>query len=111
MRSMDINKIKFDASQPIMPHEQLLAVLPPSCYNMLPKSYQYLMYDPLSPIIDYYPITIKLDMIDKDMWWKCMPHISCIDIARIKGVTSHLKLSNDEAKRNKKKNDYYNIKC
>ena len=60
----DINKeIKFKKGKPYTPFQQLLMILPPQMNNLLPKSYQYLLTDITSPIIDYYPTKFKLDVV------------------------------------------------
>jgi len=99
---IDINKIKFKNVGPAHPFVQLLSVLPPECSHMLPESYRNMMNDNNSPIIDMYPKTnrIEIDMINKDISWKCLPRIPHINIKRIKENTKKLKLNKYEKKRN-----------
>ena len=73
---------------PIM--TQLLSVLPPSCSNLLPKKYRDLVLSEKSPIIDLFPIRIKLDMIGKDQYWQCIPMIPTLDIDRVLEATKML---------------------
>jgi len=103
---IDINLIKFQKSKPLQPCEQLLAVLPPPCAYMLPKEYKKLILSADSPIIDMYPEKIKLDMINKSLYWKCIPYIPRIDIKRIENATKNIKLSKFEKSRNSTKEVY-----
>lgn len=102
---IDIN-IK-DKRESISPCTQLLAVLPPQCYKLLPKSYQKLVLD-FSSIIDMYPNQFDIDMINKDMRWKCIPMIPTVDIDRIIDATSKLKLNKKEKIRDLLKEDFKN---
>ena len=99
---IDINKIKFKNIGPAHPFVQLLSVLPPECSHMLPESYRNMMNDKNSPIIDMYPKTskIEIDMINKNINWKCLPRIPHVNIKRIKKNTNDLKLNRYEKKRN-----------
>jgi len=99
---IDINKIKFKNIGPAHPFVQLLSVLPPECSHMLPESYRNMMDDKNSPIIDMYPKTnkIEIDMINKNINWKCLPRIPHVDIKRIKKNTNDLKLNKYEKRRN-----------
>ena len=99
-RRINLNEIFFDDSKPSEPFTQLLAVLPPQCDKLLPKSYRYLVNDFSSPIIDYYPINIDIDLIDHKMYWECIPLIPTVDIFKIRKATKDLKLTKDEKKRN-----------
>ena len=46
--------LEFEDSKPLLPFEQLLAVLPAGNKNLLPTAFHWLMEDPKSPIIDFY---------------------------------------------------------
>jgi 5'-3' exonuclease len=96
----DINKFSFVMSQPLRPCAQLLSVIPPECNGILPKSYRYLMTSDESPLIDLFPTQIALDMIDKDMYWQCVPMLPNIDADRIEQATKHLPLVEEERRRN-----------
>lgn len=74
---------KFEESEPVTPYVQLLSVLPPECSNLLPLKYRYLMTSAESPIIDMYPVEVKLDTTYKSMFWECEPLIPSIDVGRI----------------------------
>lgn len=94
-----MNKLKFDNSKPITPCTQLLAVLPPSCSDILPKSYRSLVLSSKSPVIDMYPKEVILDMLYKDSYFKCVPHIPNVEISRILDCTKQLKLTDQEKQR------------
>ncbi len=106
---MDLDKVQFEKTKPIPPCMQLLAVLPPSCTEMLPKNYAKLIEH--SSLSDLYPKKMKLDMINKDMYYKCVPLIPCVDIARIKEATADLTLTSNEKIRNLVYNTFSNDKA
>lgn len=58
--------LEFDEAEPLLPFEQLLAVLPPENKNFLPIAFQWLMDDPKSPIIDFYFKVILLSTCRAD---------------------------------------------
>jgi 5'-3' exonuclease len=93
--------IRFDQSAPLAPCQQLLAVLPSSCYKLLPFSYRKLVLEDESSIIDLFPLKVELDMINKDLYWKCVPFIPIVDSSRIEEATKELKLTINEQFRNK----------
>jgi len=59
----------FQLSTPFNPVEQLLAVLPSDSKHAVPKASQWLMDDPESPIIDFYPKDVPVDPNGKAMPW------------------------------------------
>ena len=81
----DIN-INFELGKPFMPFEQLLSVLPPYSAGALPKCFQKLMTEPLSPIADFYPINIKLDINNQPYTWMGVNLLPFIDAERIQRV-------------------------
>jgi len=99
-KNTNINNISFEDSNPSKPFEQLLAVLPPQCDYILPKSYKKLVNNYSSPIIEYYPIDIDLDLLDHKMYWECVPLLPTVDINNIKEATKKLKLTKEEKIRN-----------
>lgn len=106
---IDLNNIKFGESNPLAPFEQLIAVLPPSCKNLLPESYRELVSSIKSPIIDYYPNDIAIDILYKDVHWKSIPIIPTINIDKIIKCIKNKILSKEETERNKLYGDIINI--
>lgn len=60
---------KFDLATPFNPVEQLMAVLPSDSAHAIPKASRWLMEDPESPIIDFYPKDVPVDPNGKAMPW------------------------------------------
>lgn len=81
--------IKLNKDSPLCPFEQLLAVLPPACAYLLPKSIQYLMLKKDSPLIDLYPHKFEEDLVNKQMLWQGIPLLPKLDIYRIKKHVSY----------------------
>ena len=52
--------IRFDLSDPLLPYEQLLGVLPAASKKLLPDAYRSLMSAPNSPIIEFYPSNFQV---------------------------------------------------
>lgn len=92
----DLTSIKFPEEVQITPYVQLLGVLPPSCYGILPTKYGSLMTNADSPIIDLYPVNIKLDMLYKDVYHKCTSLVPNIDIKRMIDATKAIELTDKE---------------
>ena len=97
----DINSIKFQKKESIPMMVQLISVLPPACYNLLPKSYQFLVTNNESPIIDMFPIKVQLDMLYKDQHWQCIPKIPYLNIDRISKAVNEKKMTTSEKTRSK----------
>lgn len=75
-----------DPGEPLKPFEQLMACLPPSSAELLPKPYQWLMKSSKSPIIDFYPNSFTIDMNGKRWPWEAVVLLPFIDSERL--VTS-----------------------
>ena len=88
----DINKVTFEFKDPIDPFTQLLAVIPPQYSDILPESYRSLVKDIDSPIIEYYPEEVELDLLYKDIFWKCLPLIPCVDLDKIINSVKDIKI-------------------
>ncbi|CAJ1946064.1 unnamed protein product [Cylindrotheca closterium] len=59
----------LEISTPFNPVEQLMAVLPSDSSHAVPKEARWLMSDPESPIIDFYPTEVPVDPNGKAMPW------------------------------------------
>ena len=73
----------FDLAEPFKPVEQLMAVLPNDSSHAIPKASRWLMSDPESPIIDFYPRDIKCDPNGKAMPWLWVVLLPFIDEERL----------------------------
>lgn len=71
--------IKFEMSKPFKPFEQLMAVLPARSKNLIPPAYRALMTDPNSPIIDFYPHEVDIDLNGKTASWEAVVLLSFVD--------------------------------
>ena len=98
--SITINNITFEQSNPVSPFEQLLLVLPPSSYKLLPTNYMNLMISDESPIIDLYPKEVYIETTNIDALWKAIPLIPIADINRIKRTIEDIELTKKEQYRN-----------
>ena len=76
-------------------------VLPQQSKELLPKSYQTLMVDPMSDIIEYYPKNYQIETTYKYYLWECQPILPYIISSTIKDATQKLRLTQDEKERNK----------
>ena len=76
-------KINFELSEPFLPFEQLLSVLPPYSADALPLCFRKLMRNPLSPIADFYPKNIKLDINNQPYAWMGVNLLPFVDEKRI----------------------------
>ena len=94
--------IKFDLGIPFTPFQQLMAVLPERSKTLLPIALRPLMYDPKSPILDFYPAEVELDKNGKTADWEAVVKISFVDEKRlVDAMEPYLaKLSPEEKKRN-----------
>lgn len=73
----------FELSTPFNPVEQLMAVLPSDSVHAVPKAARWLMTNPESPIIDFYPIDVPVDPNGKAMPWLWVVLLPFIDEERL----------------------------
>lgn len=74
---------EFNTKNPFFkPVEQLLIVIPPSLHHCLPTKYAKFMTDINSPIIDYFPHSFELDVINGYKWIYSEPILPNIDLQR-----------------------------
>ena len=97
----NINHIELPKSRPFKPYEQLLMVLPSQSRELLPKSYQSLMVDPMSDIIEYYPKEYEIETTNKYYLWECQPILPYIISDTIREAIKTLRLTTEEKERNK----------
>mmetsp|Transcript_20065 Transcript_20065/g.28834 ORF Transcript_20065/g.28834 Transcript_20065/m.28834 type:complete len:1503 (+) Transcript_20065:75-4583(+) len=78
-----VPKIHFDLGKPFLPFQQLLGCLPPSSKDLLPVSYQWIMTNPMSPVLEYYPVDFSVDMDGKRNPWEAVVLLPFIDADRL----------------------------
>lgn len=94
--------LKFDLGTPLLPFEQLMAVLPAASKELLPEPYQSLMISDSSPVIDFYPWEFETDLNGKQLDREAVVLIPFIDEIRLLSAirsVQHL-LTNEETFRN-----------
>nr|CAI5865767.1 unnamed protein product [Callosobruchus analis] len=88
--------------KPFLPFEQLLAVLPMSCKELLPKAYHALMTEEDSIIKKYYPEEFETDLNGKKQDWEAVVLVPFIDekllLEAMKSCNE--KLTDEEKRRN-----------
>jgi len=70
-------------TKPFRPLEQLMSVFPAASKQFLPPSWQTLMDDPDSPIIDFYPVDFKVDLNGKRYAWQGVALLPFVDEQRL----------------------------
>ena len=103
---LSFSKISLELSEPVTPYEQLLLVLPPQSNNLLPIELQNLLTKYNSPIIKYYPVTIKLDIFQKKWLHECEPRLPLINYQFLKSVFDKIVLTTCNHIINKKGVEY-----
>lgn len=76
-------KFDFDIGVPFRPFQQLMGVLPAASQEHIPLAYRDLMYDPNSPILDFYPEKFEEDLNGKKQDWEAIVKIPFIDEKRL----------------------------
>lgn len=94
--------IQFDLGSPFKPFEQLMSVLPERSKNLIPTALRPLMYDSKSPILDFYPDTVELDMNGKTADWEAVVLLPFVDENRLRDAMKPYmdKLTPEEKQRN-----------
>lgn len=77
------NCVVFEMGEPFKPIEQLMSVFPADSSHAIPKDSRWLMSDPESPIIDFYPKEIACDPNGKAMPWLWVVLLPFIDEDRL----------------------------
>ena len=99
----DINHLKrqIRKGRPYKPFQQLLMVLPSESGHLLPRSYQKLMTDPESPLIEYFPMDYELDTLYKRYYWQCTPILPIINFTNIVEASRGAHINKYDKERNK----------
>ncbi|XP_052767094.1 5'-3' exoribonuclease 2-like isoform X2 [Mya arenaria] len=89
-------------TEPFKPLEQLMGVFPAGSRQHVPPSWQNLMTNPKSPIIDFYPVNFKIDLNGKKYAWQGVALLPFVDEIRLwKALESvYPDLTEAEVKRN-----------
>jgi len=101
-----LSEISFEENvgAPLKPFEQLMACLPPSSSDLLPKPYQWLLKSEKSPIVDFYPESFTIDMNGKRWPWEAVVLLPFIDSKRLISASNEFvtmaSLSEEEKSRN-----------
>lgn len=100
--ALDVPEIKFDLGVPFKPFEQLMAVLPARSRKLLPVVYRPLMTDEHSPIIDFYPHEVNVDLNGKSASWEAVVLLNFVEEKRLLETVRPVeaKLSPEEVARN-----------
>ncbi|RNF21897.1 putative 5'-3' exonuclease [Trypanosoma conorhini] len=95
-------KVEFDPGTPFLPHQQLLAVLPPMSYRSMPRAYWPLMLSDKSPLKKFFPEILQIDREGARAPWEGIVLIPFIDervlLAAYQSVQN--KVSPEDAARN-----------
>ncbi|KAK0205111.1 exonuclease II [Desarmillaria ectypa] len=102
LRNVDKMTFNFELGEPFRPYEQLMGVLPVASKDHIPLAFQDLMYDPNSPILDFYPLEFEQDLNGKKQDWEAIVKIPFIDAKRLlKAMASREhRLTPEEKRRN-----------
>eukprot|EP00158_Paraphelidium_tribonemae_P009759 Partr_v1_DN28954_c0_g1_i1_m26257 putative 5-3 exoribonuclease 1 len=73
----------FEMGTPFRPFEQLMGVMPARSKYLLPEAFRELMYDPSSPILDFYPLSFETDLNGKKSDWEAVVKIPFVDEKRL----------------------------
>lgn len=84
--------MSFNRGKPFKPFEQLLAVLPAASCSLLPAAFQWLMTDPRSPTLDFYPPKFDIDMEGKRAEWEGVVKVPFIDEQRLLAAVAQVPL-------------------
>jgi 5'-3' exoribonuclease 2 len=101
-KRIDHISVVFEESHPFKPIEQLLGVFPAASRAHIPKPMHFLMTDPESPIIDFYPTEFPIDLNGKKYAWQGVALLPFIDADRLLDAVKPLyaKLTAAEIHRN-----------
>jgi 5'-3' exonuclease len=98
----DIGDIVFEYSEPMSPLEQLLCVLPPQSYRLVPQALQTVMLSKDTPLQHLYPKEFKIDMEGKKNDYEGICLLPFTDSDLIKNEFN--KIKNDLTEVDKKRN-------
>jgi hypothetical protein len=91
----DHSHYAFELSEPFPPLLQLMSVLPPQSAHCLPPVMRFLMTDPESPLIEFYPRTFRVDLNGESREFHGTVLIPFIDAKKLKAVVEGTELGLD----------------
>lgn len=102
LRGIDMMTFSYELGSPFKPFEQLMGVLPEASRDLIPSAFRDLMYDPNSPILDFYPQEFEQDLNGKKQDWEAIVKIPFIDEKRLLAAmrSREHQLTADERRRN-----------
>lgn len=92
----------FKLGMPFKPFQQLMGVLPEASKEHIPAAFRDLMYDPTSPILDFYPKDFSSDLNGKKQDWEAIVKIPFIQEDRLLAAMASRehRLTEEEKERN-----------
>lgn len=101
---LNAHKISFVKSRPFSPLLQLVSVLPPQSFNLLPQKYANLVMEKNSPLLRFFPTDFPIDLNGKKFAWESVVQLPFIHeetlISTICKINHQSDLSNVERARN-----------
>ena len=105
-RNIGVNYFDFRFEPPLDMYTQLTSVIPHKYSHILPTELKKLSSTADSPVIDMFPMTYPIDMINKTLLYKCVPHIPFLDVSRIESAVQECRLSKEEIIRSTCESEY-----
>ncbi len=107
--------MSFTLGTPLLPFEQLLAVLPPKSAQLLPAAARPLLLDETSSILDMYPESFEVELDGKRYEYQGHVKLPFINLNRLRVAYSTIRdqITEEENKRNMvgKTTKYYIENC
>uniref|UniRef100_A0A5S6R185 5'-3' exoribonuclease 1 n=1 Tax=Trichuris muris TaxID=70415 RepID=A0A5S6R185_TRIMR len=102
LRGFQSANLEFVKGSPLLPFQQLLAVLPPASSKLIPRTYRDLMINASSPIVSFYPEEFEIDLNGKRNDWESVVKLPFIDVPLLLSAmkSRDKRLSADERRRN-----------
>jgi 5'-3' exonuclease len=106
---VNINDFKFILHHPLLPFQQLMAILPSEANYLLPNVLSKVVRNDKSSISYLYPTGFDIDFLYKHKYYEGIPLLPQFDIDAIKHIYKKYKndLTIDELKRNRIENEFY----
>lgn len=103
-RNLNAHEISFVKSRPFSALLQLVSVLPPQSFGLLPRSYAETVLEKNSPLIHFFPTDFPIDLNGKKYAWESVVQLPFINegilVDMISKINHQSELSNLERNRN-----------